>query len=74
VPLGVPHGTVDETVLCDKYKIPRGTMIIVLHWTINRDPKLWTNPEDFYPERFLNSDKTEVVIPPHFMPFQVHLF
>lgn len=25
-------------------------------WAINRDPSLWENPEEFHPERFLDSN------------------
>ncbi|KAL5802237.1 hypothetical protein ACOSQ4_030542 [Xanthoceras sorbifolium] len=37
------------------YDIPIGSKIIVNAWAIGRDPNNWTNPESFYPERFLGS-------------------
>ncbi|XP_013609726.1 PREDICTED: cytochrome P450 71B2-like [Brassica oleracea var. oleracea] len=37
------------------YDIPPRTQIQINVWTIGRDPKRWTDPEDFIPERFTNS-------------------
>ncbi|ESQ35511.1 hypothetical protein EUTSA_v10009445mg, partial [Eutrema salsugineum] len=37
------------------YDIPPKTPIQNNAWTIGRDPKCWTDPEDFIPERFANS-------------------
>ncbi|KAI3754117.1 hypothetical protein L2E82_26283 [Cichorium intybus] len=37
------------------YEIPVRTKMIVNVWAIGRDPKYWTDPETFHPERFLNS-------------------
>lgn len=35
------------------YDIPKGTRVLVNVWTIGRDPALWENPNEFYPQRFL---------------------
>lgn len=37
------------------YELPPKTKVIINAWAIGRDPKHWTNPETFYPERFLDS-------------------
>lgn len=37
------------------YTIPAKTILYVNAWTIQRDPNVWKNPEEFYPERFLES-------------------
>ncbi|KAJ6722503.1 CYTOCHROME P450 FAMILY PROTEIN [Salix koriyanagi] len=37
------------------YHVPAGTRLIVNVWKIQRDPRVWTNPSAFLPERFLTS-------------------
>ncbi|KAF3786348.1 Cytochrome P450 2C42 [Nymphaea thermarum] len=55
-PLLVPHHSI-EPVQLDGYHIPAGTTLFVNIWKIQRDPMLWTDPEEFRPERFLTSHK-----------------
>ena len=54
-PLGVPHGTT-QAVKYGQWTLPSGTMVIPLHWAINRDPELWESPEKFLPNRFLDNE------------------
>ncbi|XP_024081341.1 cytochrome P450 306a1 isoform X2 [Cimex lectularius] len=68
-PLGIPHGTWEETDL-GGYRIPRGAMIMVLQWAVHMDPEVWDDPESFRPERFIDSEGKVIKNHHNFMPFQ----
>lgn len=35
------------------YRIPKGTNIICSFWAVQRDPKIWRDPESFQPQRWV---------------------
>ncbi|KAK6914682.1 Cytochrome P450 [Dillenia turbinata] len=39
-----------EDAQINGYDIPKGTRVLVNVWTIGRDPNLWDQPDEFYPE------------------------
>ncbi|KAI3474338.1 hypothetical protein Pfo_029167 [Paulownia fortunei] len=53
------------------YHVPAGTRLFVNAWKIQRDPRVWANPLEFRPERFLTSHKEVDVQGLHFelLPF-----
>ncbi|PHT39349.1 hypothetical protein CQW23_22922 [Capsicum baccatum] len=55
VPLLVPRESMGNSTL-EGYEIQARTILQVNSWAIARDPEIWENPEEFIPERFLNSD------------------
>ncbi|KAM3683738.1 hypothetical protein ACJW31_12G171000 [Castanea mollissima] len=54
IPLSVPHEAMEDCHVYDYY-IPKGTHLFVNVWKLHQDPRVWENPEEFLPERFLTS-------------------
>lgn len=54
-PLLIPRETMG---VCNikGYTIPPKTMVFINAWAIARDPQCWESPNEFKPERFLNSN------------------
>ncbi|XP_069313558.1 cytochrome P450 1A1 [Eulemur rufifrons] len=55
IPFTIPHCTTRDTSLNGFY-IPKGHCVFVNQWQINHDQKLWGDPSEFRPERFLTPD------------------
>ena len=66
VPLGVPHGTLEEVETVCQWTIPQGTMLMVNHWAMNYNPYHYKDPQIFKPLRFLENEMKP-------MPFQVSM-
>ena len=53
VPLGAPHVASADTTLAG-YDIPKGSFIISNIWAVHNDLNVWSEPDQFKPERFLD--------------------
>ena len=53
VAVNLPHRFSEDTSLLG-YDIPKGTMLIANLWAVSRDPSIWSDPNKFNPERFLD--------------------
>ncbi|XP_059667692.1 cytochrome P450 71A1-like [Cornus florida] len=53
-PLLLPHETRKKCNI-NGYEIPPKTCVYVNAWAVGRDPESWENPEEFLPERFMDS-------------------
>ncbi|KAK4350594.1 hypothetical protein RND71_029907 [Anisodus tanguticus] len=53
VPL-LPREAIKDTKVLG-YDVAAGTQVLVCPWAISRDPTIWENPEEFQPERFMDS-------------------
>nr|WET52754.1 cytochrome P450 76S80 [Callicarpa americana] len=45
----------EANVEVNGYMVPKGAQILVNVWAIGRDSRIWTNPDSFEPQRFLDS-------------------
>ena len=55
-PLLTPRESMEDIEI-NGYYIPKKSRLMINFWAIGRDPNVWSdNVEEFYPERFLNSN------------------
>ncbi|GLT58099.1 hypothetical protein SLA2020_310210 [Shorea laevis] len=55
-PLSVPHESMEDCTVSG-YHIPAGTRLFINIYKIHHDPKVWSDPYEFQPQRFLTSHK-----------------
>ncbi|EDV49299.1 probable cytochrome P450 304a1 [Drosophila erecta] len=55
VPSDVPHKALEDTELLG-YRIPKDTIVMPSLYAFHSDSRVWTDPEQFRPERFLDAE------------------
>ncbi|KAJ1656647.1 hypothetical protein IWQ61_003816 [Dispira simplex] len=58
-----------RSIQLGRYHIPQGTKMGVHIYAQHHDPKFWTGPEEFRPERFSSRPRKEGDEKPHWIPF-----
>ncbi|KAM0072424.1 putative geraniol 8-hydroxylase [Helianthus debilis subsp. tardiflorus] len=51
-PFLIPHQAIHDVEI-QGFVVPKNAQILCNVWAMGRDPKVWSNPETFMPERFL---------------------
>ncbi|KAJ0932834.1 putative geraniol 8-hydroxylase [Helianthus annuus] len=51
-PFLIPHQAIHDVEI-QGFLVPKNAQILCNVWAMERDPKVWSNPETFIPERFL---------------------
>ncbi|KAL1830370.1 hypothetical protein ACET3Z_000021 [Daucus carota] len=55
-PLSGPREATEDCHI-GEYYIPKGTRLVVNLWKLHRDPRMWSEAEQFRPERFVEENK-----------------
>ncbi|GLJ37528.1 hypothetical protein SUGI_0762550 [Cryptomeria japonica] len=55
----IPHMSMEDTKI-EGFDIPKNTKILINTYSLGRNPKIWSNPNDFCPERFITNEKDRV--------------
>ncbi|KAJ0788965.1 putative cytochrome P450 [Helianthus annuus] len=58
VPFVLPRSPSQDCVV-GGYTIPKGCTVFLNVWSIQRDPRYWDKPLEFYPERFLSYESSK---------------
>lgn len=69
-PLAVPHESSEDCIVAGYY-VPAGTRLFLNLSKLQRDPRVWPEPDEFRPERFFTTHKGVDVKGQHFelLPF-----
>lgn len=55
IPMLLPHKPEVNVEICN-FMVPKSAQILINVWAMGRESSIWTNPNEFRPERFWESD------------------
>ncbi|KAJ6558729.1 cytochrome P450 [Mycena sp. CBHHK59/15] len=67
-PTAIPHRVTEDNVH-DGWFFPKGSLVIANIWKMTRDPRLYSNPMVFDPERFIAKDGEKAELDPRDLTF-----
>ncbi|XP_068240649.1 cytochrome P450 2L1-like isoform X2 [Palaemon carinicauda] len=70
VNVGLPHSPNKDVILAG-YKIPKGSLVTPVSFSIHYDPRYWDKPDAFLPERWLSPEGKFVMRKEGYLPFGV---
>ncbi|XP_031384163.1 xanthotoxin 5-hydroxylase CYP82C4-like [Punica granatum] len=56
-PLSVPREAMEDCTI-GGFHVPAGTCLLVNMWKMHRDPRIWSDPSEFRPERFMTTHES----------------
>ena len=48
-----------QDVAIGGYRVPRGSLVLMSQWVVHRDPRWWSQPQQFDPDRWTRSSEPE---------------
>lgn len=69
IPGRLPRVVETEDATFNGYRVPKGTIVSMSSWMLNRDPKSFPEPDHFEPERWSNPEKSRMLENKYFAPF-----
>lgn len=70
----VLHFSTTKDTTVRGYDIPKGTAVMENTYNAHHDPKLWSEPKTFKPERHLSENGLSVNKSSNFIPFSVGMY
>ncbi|KIU15942.1 cytochrome P450 [Mycolicibacterium llatzerense] len=64
-PANIRTAVVDDEI--GGYHIPKGSQVLITPYALHRDPRFWTRPDDYWPDRF----RAEKINRNAFLPFSI---
>ncbi|MCD7452681.1 hypothetical protein HAX54_017741 [Datura stramonium] len=62
MPFNVPHVSVSDTIVGEKYFIPKGSIVLLSRLGLGRNPRVWKDPLKFKPGRHLKEKEDGEVV------------